>query len=192
MKGETETKTYEYVINNFMGCVIGRNQWRKECFEKTISEMLSVSDEAFCIWVIENQARVWMYEYKYRKELNDDTVDPESLPKKPKALFTVCRQRGSGKQCVGGQVFSGWSDEGVERWNDLSDLVRAAREIQDRKNFEKSYLAHMKKKYCEAREDPGKQSDKFVKGRFVTDETEPETPMSFLDRLNTMKPVVAV
>lgn len=56
---ENNYETYRFFLLNFVACVAGREQFKKNCYQKNISELISVSDEAVTMLILKNNYAVW-------------------------------------------------------------------------------------------------------------------------------------
>ena len=97
-----------------------------------ISDYISVSDEAFAILIFENNYETWC-----------DMVKRNNTKLSPVIQKYTNGGSSSGKN-GSSRRYQGWNSEGIKRFNDLFDLVKADRESAHAKPFEEAF-----KNYCE-------------------------------------------
>ena len=97
-----------------MPCLVGRNEWDRQCAEVLISDFVSPSMEALGLWIIDNYSEKWSGGGK-RTE---------------RAKYTSVKQ--------GNKLFGGWNENGIERFNNLIILVRENRN-EDNGDFEQKF-----------------------------------------------------
>ncbi len=128
-----ESKTdYMFFCDHLLGAVTGMKRFAKDSRSRHISQIATVSDEAFALVLLENNFNVWsdMYSTGVTK---GSTINPE---------YT-----NGGNSISNGRSrkYKGWSDAGIDKYNDLFDKVK-----QDRKqhlNFDKLYLDKKKEEW---------------------------------------------
>ena len=87
----------------FLSNVIGKQAYNKKVLQATISEIASVSDEAFVVLCLENSMKRWEHEAQYPTEKRMDTVYTASPAEASK--------------------YGRWSNEGMRRFNTLQREV---------------------------------------------------------------------
>ena len=90
-----------------------------------IDSLITVSDEAFALLVLENGWEKWTKQYK------DKTIDKKAK-KEIKALYTNDVREGNSS-------FDGWKPEGLNRFNMLVYKVIKDRKSEEGKAFDKKY-----------------------------------------------------
>jgi len=91
-----------FLVSHIFGSIIGKRQWNKDKFNKKSSEVMTTSDEAFVLLVIENNWDI----------LNDvENAQPKYTSKKS----TSNRKN------------DGWNNEGIVRYNELVAQVKKNR-----------------------------------------------------------------
>jgi len=125
----------EIFCNNFLACVIGKNEWKDMIKIKTVKEIATVMDEAFTLLILENIWDEWieMDAVDYLKHQKGIEKGTEQNSKR--------RKIGGGKWTsdVNGSVkYSGWNDEGLQRFNELCEMVNENRAKFP--EFNRSYL----------------------------------------------------
>lgn len=114
MRSDTNEKGYFYFFDNFLECVSGKRGWGKVKAVHLVSDYCSISDEAFTLLALENNWRRW-----------------SSKEKRGKGVYTASMQ--------GNKMFEGWSEEGLQRYNELYRLVKENRESEEGKKFERAF-----------------------------------------------------
>ena len=131
---------YYNFINYFVSSVIGKMDYKKKCCSNLLSTYATVSDEAFALLSFENNFDTWM-----DMGVRGDTKTSQ-VPRK----YT-----NGGKlqnKTATSQHNKGWSDEGLQRFNVLFDLVEKNRASPYAKQFEEDL-----RKWCEAKAEGKKQ-----------------------------------
>lgn len=109
----------------FLSKVVGITAWKTECCTKTVSEMASVSDEAFTYLLLENYWDEWAN--KDPKAYREETAYNHETNTRGRRTPTKGKYT---KDSVGSRRYGGWSEDGLHRFNELFDLV-----LEDRKEF---------------------------------------------------------
>jgi hypothetical protein len=94
---------FDTFCSSFLSNVIGKQAYNKKVLQATISEIASVSDEAFVVFCLANLMRRWEHEAK----------DPTA--KRIDAVYTASQAEAS--------KYGGWSNEGMRRFNTLQRKV---------------------------------------------------------------------
>jgi len=96
----------------FLSRVVGVAFWRKNSAKMPISEMATVSDEAFALLLLEKYWDTWSTKNleTYQKEATFD----ERTNKKRTATWGKCTTN-----AWGSKRFGGWSKEGLDQFNEL-------------------------------------------------------------------------
>jgi len=124
-----------FFCNSIIECVAGKKEWKSQKSKKLISQScVTVSDEAFAFLLMQNS---WA-KFEYMAE-NCEVDDRKDLPE---TLFTEKRGRN--------RKLQGWSEEGIDHFNQLCLMVEEDRASEAGKQFEIEF-----KKYHEdkAKED---------------------------------------
>ena len=97
---------FEYMVP----FVTGKGEWRKNKSTKVVSEIVSPTDEAFALVVLENKYETWI---------------PKDSDNVPSAKYTSGNRTkdSSGK-------YEGWNIGGLKRFNELTQKARTARNSQ--------------------------------------------------------------
>jgi len=123
MQKRENEKCFFLFCENFLSRVVGITNWRDSCTKSTVSEMATVSDEAFAYLLVENYWNKWSAVdlQTYQKE---STFENGSVKKKKRtATFGKYTQN-----AYGAKRFGGWTREGLIRFNVLYAEVKADRE----------------------------------------------------------------
>jgi len=123
MQKRENEKCFFLFCENFLSKVVGITSWRDNCTKSTVSEMATVSDEAFAYLLVENYWSKWSAVdlETYQKE---STFENGSVKKKKRtATFGKYTQN-----AYGAKRFGGWTREGLIRFNVLYAEVKADRE----------------------------------------------------------------
>ena len=103
---EERKVAFKYFVKNIIGCVVGKRMWREKRGLKMVSEVVTESDEAFAILVIEN---CWDAVHENLKAGRDDK---KASPGKYTSGVVTSNRR-----------HDGWSMEGIKRYNELREYV---------------------------------------------------------------------
>jgi hypothetical protein len=101
---------YTFFAEHIINCVSGKKNWKQKQFETSMREGSTATDEAFAILLLENGRDKW--EAMARSE-NGKSTEPTK--------YTRTKKEG------GTRKYEGWSDEGLERFNELLGLVQSDR-----------------------------------------------------------------
>ena len=119
--------------------LVERSKWRPNYTIKTFSNIVSVSDEAFGILVMENNIDDWIAELTPTEE-GKEKHKRGSLCKYTKSLTR------NGRLNDGLLNNRGWNIEGRERYNDIFDVVKQQRTELDSMEKERYMLEEWKKR----------------------------------------------
>jgi hypothetical protein len=123
---------YNVFFDLFVINVVGAAKFRSRVVQQFVSSFVTISDEAFALLVLENCEEKWMDMYE-KKETRSDKKN---------------KYTDGGKSCKSGRSrnLKGWSNRGLNRFNELYRLVKSDRERKD-VSFEGSFLELMREKY---------------------------------------------
>jgi len=116
---------YLYLFQHFIPFVVGVNKYKREAKGSIISAVVTPSDEAFAILLIENSETRWTDEFDKKQkggELDGATITPS------KYTAGGCNRKQKGYT----RKYRGWNLEGIKRYNVVLDMVR-----EDRKKNQK-------------------------------------------------------
>ena len=111
-------------MTNVVSHVHGRIDFKATSPYKKVSEMVSVSTEAFALFIVEGNYDRWMYEFKY----GDDKEMMENCPKKNEYVNHGASRKGEG-----------YTKKGLVRLLYLGCAVAENRESQNAKKMEETY-----------------------------------------------------
>jgi len=126
--------TFLVFADTFLSRVVGMAFWRKHCAKLPISEMATISDEAFTLLLLENYWDQWSTKNldEYKSEVTiDETTNQKKKRKATWGKFT------SG--AWGSRRFGGWSKEGLVRFNQLYSQVEQDRKKDNAAEVEETY-----------------------------------------------------
>ena len=107
--GTTLQTAFLFLAYELVGCVVGKRQWKTLRTTKRISEVVTVSDEAFLLLVLENH---W-------NTLHDPDDENGDTSTKAKGKYTV---KGTN------ETFKGWTEAGIKWYNEIYRSVQQDRE----------------------------------------------------------------
>lgn len=110
----------EWFFEHLVPCVTGKGEWRKYQKRKVLSEIVSPTDEAFAMLVLENKHATWLPQ------------DKNNVPA-PKYTSGNRTKDSSGK-------YEGWNVCGLTRFNELTKKARASRNETKRCNWEYDFM----------------------------------------------------
>jgi len=122
-----EKYPFFYFCNSIVECVAGKKEWKNQKSKKLISEScITVSDEAFAILLMQNS---WA-KFEYIAE-HCDFDEKKNLPE---TLFTEKKGRN--------RKLQGWSETGIDKFNQMCAMVEADRASAAGKLFEADFLKY--------------------------------------------------
>jgi len=112
LEGRKEREAYGYFCHYFLPAVVGKKKWRKAVRNGAkVSGLAMVSDEALGLLLLENSWELWMW------------IVNGKLGTEPKTRYTTGRGKLARKS-------SGWSAEGVSRYNNLCRKIAEERKLE--------------------------------------------------------------
>ena len=156
---------YKFFVDKILGCAIGKRAWGKDkkCFKTVTAKGVTVSDEAFALLIMENQWNV---------------------------IFRVGGEtRYTGKAAAGtaNRRNSGWSKQGIERFNQLVLKVKENRSEAFGLEAEDQIRRELKKEYYPVEQYGILQSPsqaKKGKRKRISEEEEEALPVAFVDLMS--------
>lgn len=116
-----------FFLNTVLECVAGRKEWKAEKTKLLVSKScVTVSDEAFAMLLLVNSWDKFQFIAS-----NPDNKDKNELPS---TRYT--EKKGRNKK------FLGWSQEGINHFNQLCKFVMEDRSSDAGKDFEKEFLQY--------------------------------------------------
>ena len=117
---------YFFFYDCILRCVVAKMKWKHLVRRNLpIDTLITVSDEAFALLVLENGWEKWT-------ELHKDKTTDKKARKKKKSLYTNDVREGNSS-------FDGWKPEGLDRFNMLVYKVIRDRKSVEGKAFDKQY-----------------------------------------------------
>ena len=138
-----DEEQYGLFCDMILSCIIGQMEWKKNRTTKRVSEMATVTDEAFRLLVLENSWDQWSYLLsKGRRSVNKDDTN-------------VAMTKWMSNPCAA-KKYQGWDMAGIVRFNALCANVVESRKDDGGKKFEVAFMKCMEAEQ-EAREGGRKQ-----------------------------------
>jgi hypothetical protein len=143
LKMREDQETFKRIMcDELLPPVCGAFRYRANWHKKLVQVMTTPTDEAWTLLVVENSWEQWLW-HSYDKM---DAKRENRVPQ-PKKKYT-CDSRGEGRN-------KGWSQEGIKRFNELEELVKA-----DRRKNKKVDEEYLEEKKMEKELDSGKRKRK--------------------------------
>ena len=101
-----DMSTYKIFFDYFLPCVVGKSIWAAQCCSKAPSKITTTSDEAFAHLLLENSWDAWVAEEEGGEHVH--------------CIWT--------EDSLAARKYCGWSEEGLERMNELYRKVKLDRE----------------------------------------------------------------
>jgi hypothetical protein len=129
MRGATTPREMEaqyWFYGTFLECIAGKRAWGSKKFHTAITsairtgnetqkpDAVSISDEAFAIVLFENYRQKWIE--KHEQKLLRGSASTEGMDVRMYGKFT--------ERNVGQSQFSGWTSEGIHKFNTYCNLVQ--------------------------------------------------------------------
>lgn len=188
---EREKRAFFWFFNSFLECVCGANIWRSAkttqlvsvARESNGSKIVSVSDEAFGLLLIDNYLEKWKVlaeedsagtgptEHNNLTTDNAETGGGQGKQKKARRMAGKYTQKKAG-QCK----YSGWSGAGISQFNSLRKMVEEDRACPEAEQMERELM-----RFC--RTSAGKknagdhQQDDELDGTYTLDTAEAMVPV---------------
>jgi len=150
---------YLYLFQHFIPFVVGVNKYKREAKGSAVSAVVTPSDEAMALLIIENSESRWSDEFD-KKQKGGEVDGNMPTPSK----YTTGGSNGKMKGYT--RKYRGWNLEGIKRYNEVLDLVRDDRKI-NQKWFDDVWDKHVKETnfpYCKDGSDDenDKDSDSWI------------------------------
>ena len=143
---------YTVFFKRFILAVVGLAAYRSQVGVKFLRHFVTVCDEAFVLLMLENNEARWMD--MYSRDATKST------------LVNKFTDGGTSQKNGRSRSFSGWSNAGLNRFNELFKMVERDR-ARENCGFEGAFLNQMREKY-------GNKRKRNI-GRAVLQEEEPVT-----------------
>ena len=131
-KSLKEMNAFTWFWDSLLECVAGTSSWGEQKHAKMMSDIVTVSDEAFALFLFEASRNKWIAEWENEKRGANTEV--------PSALY------GLGGRC-NDKTFHPWDDAGIQRYKDLRDYVQKDRENDEGEKAEKRMLVHIQENH---------------------------------------------
>lgn len=152
---EREKKAFFWFFDNFIDCVVGANNWNvvktkqlvSDAVDNNNSKVVSVSDEAFALLLIDNYMEKWRKKASEEEETatemtSNQTTNHEGTRK------AVAKMPGKYTGKAKGQCkWGGWNVEGITQFNRLRRLVKEDR-AADKDRGEPRKMERLLLSYC--------------------------------------------
>ncbi len=135
---DEEKQAFLWFVGEFVESVAGRKTWGKQKYLKLMSEptreggkpIVSVSDEAFALLMLDNYYERWIKERMERFEKSKQLTPDKKFVRGRKGKYTAPKN--------GNREYRGWSNEGILEYGRLLKMVRNSRqEDVEEKKMEK-------------------------------------------------------
>jgi hypothetical protein len=138
LKLRSDPETFKNLFCGYLlPCVYGWMRFRTYESQKEVSKFTTASDEAWTILVVENNWDYWLWLARGKKD-----HEGKDQAERPKFRYTKDKTE-KGRN-------SGWSENGIKRYNELMALVK-----QDRKENEELEVEYLEEKTVEREEREG-------------------------------------
>ena len=154
----------------FLPSVVGKRKWKQHRMRSHLSSFVTPSDETFAILLYENSLDRWNDLYKQKMKQTGGRYTPDG---KLKRITSAVRAEYTNGGCVSNngrnRRLSGWSSDGLKRWNTLYDMVTANRQSEGREEFEQLFQDYQYTKFVTdktlRKEDDEKHKEEVVFAR---------------------------
>jgi hypothetical protein len=136
---QEEIDSANWFFAEYLECVAGKKGWGKEKYFQTVSKavdretndiLVTVSDEAFALLMLENYREKWILRYE------EACSGRRNTDKRIDGKYT--------SSVKGHTEFGGWSRKGIKRFNALCDLVEADRSSEMAAAAEAGFMNYMR------------------------------------------------
>ena len=121
----------------FLSRVVGHTAWKDGCTKSKVSELASITDEAFAYLLVENYYEVWtnidLEAYKNEEIQFDERTRKKKKRKPAWGKYT--------RNAFGARRYGGWTNEGLLRFNVLHEEVKSDR-LKNGEIVDENYKAH--------------------------------------------------
>jgi hypothetical protein len=116
VKARSNIEDFTMFCEQFLSCVIYKQEFKKCKADKLVKDIATASDEAFVMVCFENYIDRWT------DQANDPREEKVDTWRKPK--FTDRHKANKGSDTTD---LKGWNTAGIDRFNELFDIVQANR-----------------------------------------------------------------
>ena len=158
---ERERKAFFWFFDSFLECVCGATAWNNAKTKQLVSEardpsgskIVSVSDEAFALLLIDNYLEKWKTRAGEEVAARIDSVAGGAAAATTEGEETTRRKqtKTAGKytgKAQGQCKWGGWSPEGIKQFNFLRKLVKADREADKNCDDEPKRMEKLLMDFC--------------------------------------------
>jgi len=146
---DREKRAFFWFFNAFLECVCGANIWRtakttqlvSAARETNGSKIVSISDEAFGLLLIDNYFEKWQILAEGDVEDTEPAQQAESGTGWGKKKANSRRPGKYTKKAMGHCKYGGWNSNGIQQFNALRKLVEQDRACPQAEQMEKELLA---------------------------------------------------
>ena len=149
MEARKNTVFYPQFCKTFLKCVVGDTKWRSNHLKLPMGEFVTVTDEAFALLITFNCHERWQEMWVQQNWQAKNSLGEKSVWVTPK--FT-----NGGKNSQNGRTrkHCGWSNEGIQKFNELCVFVQQDR--KEHRGFDEACLAEWR---SERSKSPGNWED---------------------------------
>jgi hypothetical protein len=155
---------FERWCNRFFRVAKGNGKFALLSTSKTLSEIMTVSDEGFVVAVLHNGYERWVAEAKILE--SDGSLESESLP-------PMCWSEGG---ATAQKRHRGWKSEGIKFFNESCREIGSLRLMRHSKELEEKFLENAKR---------GKNQKQMCKRRLDSDTVKPFCELEIEDEVQT-------
>ncbi len=166
---ENRNGAYTWFCDKVLGDIVGKKKWPQMKHQSMVSVHASVSDEAYALFLLDNNWDFWMEQHEIKK----NNGNPKEGKKKPK--FTKGDNHSTKK-------FGGVNKEGVMRFNDLNQKVKVDRKRRIAFGFEQGFMLAKKEERLKLVQQQENEKEGSGHGTSKTIDSNPEDE-EFIDEL---------
>jgi hypothetical protein len=147
MAMRANTESYILFFETVVSCIIGKGTWKANAGTKKLSEFITASDEAFGLLLLENSWDVWVTMSENKRQ-GRPMGKAKGGDNGGRAGELMTRYTMNGAHV---KKHQGWSQEGLDRFVDLAELVKEDRAkeaelLKGEPTFEDKLMARMAEK----------------------------------------------
>ena len=154
-RATVQKEHYYDFFSYFLSSVIGKRIYNQNKLKLLISQYSTISDEAFALLVLENHEERWLHMHLHNDYKNCDIQPKYSTGGRSMNMkhvisshstiedSTADSNKKSMKNLRGSKRFFGWSEAGLQRFNELFKRVLEDRKSAHAKEFEEGFLKYL-------------------------------------------------
>ena len=134
MTDKSNNKDYYLVVQFYKTILYGVSRviylkdYKKKCMSTRISDIVTEDEEALALWLLDNSEMKWRNKFLLK-------CDNERFKEKVK----VCQAKYT--QCISGHhPFQGWTNDGIEQFSNICQLVQEDRSKHQCQIFEEDFM----------------------------------------------------